>query len=239
MACPIKTFKPRRAMRSPGRERLRRAPSDNGLGNALGSFFQSFNELNNNPEDLDIRTTVIQSGDALARVFQSVQQRLDVQSQQLTNKVGVDMNSLNSYGAQIAALNITIRQATAQDQQANDLMDKRDQLIDKLAALANISVINKPDGTANVSVGTSDLVVGVNAYSLSLTGPNSLTARGDLTGGESPDCAGADRSGRLSDRNSIPWPRPSSRRSTPSTRTAPAWMARPGWTSLAARTRAQ
>jgi flagellar hook-associated protein 1 FlgK len=159
-------------------------PSSTGLNASLGTLFQSFNNLVNNPEDTGVRATVVQSADALSREFQNVNSTLTGIGQQLTANQTDDMNSLNSYGQQIANLNATIRSATTQTQNANDLMDQRDLLLDKLSSLANISVTNNSDGTVNVSIGTSQLVQGTDASTLSLTGSNSLTARGDLTGGD-------------------------------------------------------
>ncbi len=159
-------------------------PSDYGINNTLGNFFQSFTNLANNPEDLGVRASVIQSGQALASVFQTTQQALTGVGQELTSNVASDMSSLNSYGQQIASLNVSIRQATASHESANDLMDQRDTLIDKVATLASVTVTAQKDGTVNVAVGTSDLVNGTDSFTLSLTGPNSLTARGDLRGGE-------------------------------------------------------
>lgn len=156
-------------------------PSDTGLNHTLNRFFQNFNELANNPEDLGIRATVIGGGDALARVFRGVQQRLDVTGAQVSSKISADVATLNDYGKQIAALNVTIRQAVAQNQTPNDLLDRRDLLLDKLAGLANISVVAKTDGGVDVAVGTSELVGGVDATTLTVSG---LTARGDLQGGE-------------------------------------------------------
>ncbi len=159
-------------------------PSDTGLNTTLGTLFQNFNNLVNNPEDAGVRATVVQSGDAVARVFHDVSNSLTNIGQQLTAKQNADVNALNSYGRQIAKLNETIRSSRTATQNDNDLLDQRDELLDKLSGLANVSVINNPDGTVNVAVGTSDLVTGTDAKSLSLTGANSLTARGDLKSGE-------------------------------------------------------
>ena len=156
-------------------------PSDNGINHALGVFFQNFNQLANSPEDQGVRATVIQGGQALANVFHTVQGSLDTQSQSLTSKVSADIKSLNDYATQIAALNVSIRQATAQNQTPNDLLDRRDLLIDKVASLANISVVPKTDGTVSISVGSSHLVIGTDAYSVTLNG---LNAQGDLKSGE-------------------------------------------------------
>lgn len=159
-------------------------PSDHGLNNALGKLFQNFGELVNNPEDLGVRATVVQSANALARTFQGVQNRLAGVGAQVASRVSSDVDTVNAYGQQIADLNVTIRQATGQNQNANDLMDRRDFLLDKLAGLTNVSVLDRPDGTVNVSIGTSDLVRGTDAFSLSLGGPDGLTARGDVSGGD-------------------------------------------------------
>ncbi|MDQ2800647.1 MAG: flagellar hook-associated protein FlgK [Armatimonadota bacterium] len=159
-------------------------PSDTGLNAAIGKFFGSFNDLASNPEDAGVRSATVQSASSLAQVFQGVQARLSSTATQTSSKAGADMQTLNSYGSQIAALNVTIRQATAQGQAANDLMDRRDLLLDKLSGLANITTTNRPDGTVNVAVGNTDLVLGTDSSTLSLDGPNGLTARGDLKSGE-------------------------------------------------------
>lgn len=159
-------------------------PSDHGINSALGKLFQNFGELVNNPEDLGVRATVVQSANALARTFQGVQDRLAGVGQQVASRISSGVDTVNAYGKQIAALNVTIRQATSQNVNANDLMDRRDFLLDKLAGLANVSVINRSDGTVNVSVGASDLVQGADSFGLSVSGPNGLAARGDVSGGD-------------------------------------------------------
>lgn len=180
-------------------------PSDTGLNATLGKLFQSFNNLVNNPEDIGVRTTVVQSGNALARVFQEVQGNLTSIGQQLTAKQSDDMTAVNSYGQQIAGLNATIRAAATQKQNPNDLMDQRDMLLDKLSSLANVSITNNSDGTVDVSIGSSQLVQGIDAYPLTLTGPGSLTANGDLTGGELGGLAQAqtDLTGYQADLNNL------------------------------------
>ena len=159
-------------------------PSATGLNASLGTLFQSFNNLVNNPEDTGVRTTVVQSADALSRVFQNVNNSLSSIGDQLTAKQTDDMSSLNSYGQQIANLNATIRDSATSSQNANDLLDQRDVLLDKVSALANVTISTNKDGSVNVAVGSSQLVQGTDAFQLSLTGTDSLTARGDLTSGE-------------------------------------------------------
>ncbi|MBV9850802.1 MAG: flagellar hook-associated protein FlgK [Armatimonadetes bacterium] len=156
-------------------------PSDNGLNAALTSFFQGFNNVANNPEDLGVRSTAIQNGVTLTNAFQSIGAQLDGVGAQLSQKAASDVQTINSYGTQIAALNATIRASNVAGQQPNDLLDQRDQLLDKLSSLANINVLNNSDGTVNVSIATTDLVVGVDANAVTVAG---LQARGDLQSGD-------------------------------------------------------
>lgn len=156
-------------------------PSDTGINAAMSAFFNSFHDLSNNPEDVGVRATTVQKGAALASVFQGVQQRLTSVKSTLDQRVSTDVQSLNDYGSQIAALNVTIKQETVQGQQPNDLLDRRDVLLDKISGLANVSVQNNSDGTVNVAIGSSALVLGTDAATVSQSG---LTAGGALQSGE-------------------------------------------------------
>ncbi len=156
-------------------------PSDTGLNSALSAFFNGFHDLANNPDDLGIRATTVQKGDALAQRFQGVQQQLTAAGTTLTQHIATDVQNLNDYGSQIAALNVTIRQQSAGGHPVNGLLDQRDLLLDKASALANVSTTANSDGTVNVSVGNQALVVGTNPYAVT---QGSLTAQGDLKQGE-------------------------------------------------------
>ena len=155
-------------------------PSDTGLNAALTSFFSSFQDVANTPENAGVRGAAVQQGVALANTFQTVQSGLTATAASLSGQAAVNVQSLNSDSAQIAALNVRIKASTAGGQQSNDLLDQRGILLDKLSGLANITTQNNSDGTVNVSVGGTALVIGTDAYSASLTG---LAAGGGLTGG--------------------------------------------------------
>ena len=156
-------------------------PGDTGLNSAISSFFNGFQDLANNPEDAGSRAAVIQNGSALSRIFQGVQARLTSLGTTLSQNVDVDVKALNDSISQIAALNITIKQETAAGNPVSGVLDQRDLLLDKISGLANITTQNNPDGTVNVSIGNQGLVVGTDAYAVTLS---SLTAHGDLKQGE-------------------------------------------------------
>ena len=156
-------------------------PSSSGLNETLTNFYQSFNAVVSDPSNLGARASVIQNAVAAVDSFQSVGAQLDSIGTQLGAKSAADVQSINSYATQIAALNGVIRASNTAGQQPNTLLDQRDQLLDKLSTLVNINYQSNPDGTDNVAIGTTDLVVGVTANAVTLPG---LQSRGDLQSGE-------------------------------------------------------
>jgi flagellar hook-associated protein 1 FlgK len=155
-------------------------PSDTGLNAALTSFFSSFQDLANSPEDTGVRATVVQQGAALSNVFHTIQSGLTGVANSVSGQISTDETTINADSTQIAALNVDIRKDTVGGQSPNDLLDKRGVLLDQLSGLVNITTQNNSDGTVNVSVGNTALVIGADAYSTTVAG---LNASGDLTGG--------------------------------------------------------
>jgi len=156
-------------------------PSTTGLNNAMGSFFQSFQDVANNPSDPGVRASVIQNGVALSQIFHNMAQQLTDVSNGLNTRLSTDITLLNNYGKQIASLNGQINESLGTGQQPNDLMDQRDQLIDAVSKLGNVTATTMPNGMVNVSVGNTDLVVGIDSYTATTT---SLQANHSLNGGE-------------------------------------------------------
>lgn len=155
--------------------------SDSGLSTILGKFFQSANEVASNPEDPGVRAALIQNGVSVSQSFRSVSDQLKNIDTNLTTQINDDLKTLNDYGSQIAQLNIEIRQVVTQNLQPNDLMNQRDMLVDKISKMANVTIDTQANGMMNVYIGTSDLVTGTDAHTLTMAG---MTSRGDLTSGE-------------------------------------------------------
>ncbi len=151
-------------------------PSDTGLNAALGEFLQRVSRPANNPEDLGVRATTSPEGRCAGPRFQERGAAADCRQARASDSNVADRCHRPSTitAAQIAALNVTIQQQTVQGQQPNDLLDQRDLLLDKLPALANVSVQNNSDGTVNVPIGSSPLVLGTDAYPVTQAG---LTAQ--------------------------------------------------------------
>jgi flagellar hook-associated protein 1 len=143
-------------------------PSTDGISAALSNFWGAWSNLANSPTGASSATTkqaVISAGQTLAQTFNSVDaQMATVQSQASDqyNTLTAAGGQVNQYATQIAALNGQISQATQAGQSPNDLLDQRDELLDKLSGMAQISVTAQSDGTDTVQFGdaSSPLVSG-------------------------------------------------------------------------------
>ncbi|HHY93769.1 MAG TPA: flagellar hook-associated protein FlgK [Firmicutes bacterium] len=133
-------------------------PSDAGLRTVLDQFWASWQELANNPESLAARELVRQRGEALADGFrQQYRQLWDLQAD-LDRSLAIKVDEMNTLARQVAALNEQIALASANRQQPNDLLDRRDLLVEQMARLADLQVQVDSQGVASVAVGGIVLV---------------------------------------------------------------------------------
>jgi flagellar hook-associated protein 1 FlgK len=144
-------------------------PSANGLSTQLQKFWSAWNNLSNSTSGtssaaarqsvLDAGTTVAQSLNALDHQMATVQSQTAQQYQTLTASPN---GQVQNYAKQLASLNAEISQQQAAGSSPNDLMDQRDQILDSLSSLANVSVTDQGNGMIGVNFGdaASPLVSG-------------------------------------------------------------------------------
>lgn len=135
-------------------------PSDSGLQNVIKNFFNSLQDLAGNPESSSIRVTVREQGRALGWMFQQVHNQLEKISESKNFEITDRVSQINSILDRIAALNVEIGKTEGLGQQANDLRDTRDNLLDDLSGLVDMSVTEDPaNGSATVSINGQAFVV--------------------------------------------------------------------------------
>ncbi|MBW9235324.1 hypothetical protein JQK62_24605, partial [Leptospira santarosai] len=66
------------------------------------------------------------------------------------------VNEANGYLEQIAQLNDSIKQS---GKQSNDLLDKRDVLVEELSKIVDINVAEQTDGTYQISINSGETLV--------------------------------------------------------------------------------
>ena len=104
----------------------------------------------------------------LASRFQSLQSQLQGLYDGVNTQLQNTVSSINAYASQIAQLNqqIIVAQASS-NQPANDLLDKRDELVSELNKLVGTTTVVDSNGAMNVFIGTGQqLVVGSSSQTL-------------------------------------------------------------------------
>lgn len=108
-------------------------PSDKGIQQLINQFFSSFQELSKSPDKSDIRTVAIQKASSLADAINYAYNQMKKTNEDTQKDLQNNVKEVNSYLEQINELNKQIRGVSAVGQAPNDLMDKRDLLLDKLS----------------------------------------------------------------------------------------------------------
>lgn len=133
-------------------------PSDNGLNTAMKDFWDSWQEVVKNPSSEAVRTSLLESAKALGSTFHSISVQTTNLMDDINNQISLKVSEANNIAENIAALNKEIAAARAIDYNPNDLMDKRDMLLDDLSRLADVSINHLETGSVNVSISGKVLV---------------------------------------------------------------------------------
>jgi flagellar hook-associated protein 1 len=157
-------------------------PSDNGIGDLLGKFWSSWSDLANAPESSAARQSVVDQAATLAGAFQSLGMELDaVKSEAMAEygSIAGGTGDVAGIAQELGQLNGAISAALAGNTTPNDLLDRRDLLLDNLAKLGRVSVTDLGAGSIEVDFGDAaqPLVSGT-----TVTWPQALTAPGGQLG---------------------------------------------------------
>jgi len=137
--------------------------SSQGIASALSGFFNEMQNLSTQPNSLSERQVLIGNAGTLASQFNQVSQQLGSLTSQLNNQLQTDVTSGNQLLSDIASLNGQIATAKVNTGTSpNDLIDLRQEKIEDLSNLTNISVAPQSNGTVNISIGGVQMVSGVN-----------------------------------------------------------------------------
>ncbi|MBE6086945.1 MAG: flagellar hook-associated protein FlgK [Clostridium beijerinckii] len=126
-------------------------PSDTGIQELTSQFFSSFQEVSKTPDKADVKTVAIKNAQALADAINYTYNQLEKTNQDSQKLLESNVTDVNSYLNQINELNKEIRSVSAVGQTPNDLMDKRDNLVDKLSEKFGIKLDRDSLDTINLS----------------------------------------------------------------------------------------
>ncbi|MGQ9541255.1 MAG: flagellar hook-associated protein FlgK [Armatimonadota bacterium] len=133
-------------------------PTDAGLSRQIIAFFNAFQELSTNPENVGVRANVYHQVEGMARTFRQLASRLDEMLMEMEQRIQATASEIDAIAKSIADLNVKIRYNKALGSMPNDLLDKRTNLIEKLSEYIGVRATEMSDGTVRVSLGEFVLV---------------------------------------------------------------------------------
>lgn len=181
-----------------------------GVSPAMQNFFASMQDLSMAPSDVTNRQAFISSAEALVSTFHDMNNQLDNINHGVNLQISNSVQNINDIAKQIGSLNLAIANSHGVgSKEANDLLDKRDQLLADLSKQVKVNVV-KQDNQFDVYIGNGQpMVVGSNVYALKVdsTDPTQLQVTYDIQGQQaimtSENLAGGQLGGILDFRSKI------------------------------------
>src|SRR3954471_342599 len=129
-------------------------PGENGINAQLSKFWDAWSNLSNSPSDESAKQALVQNANGLTDAIHSVRSQM-VAAQQTTqdqyDAIAGPGGEVAKVAFELADLNRTIAQSVTNGDLPNDLMDRRDVLIDQLSGYGQVSVEQLAGGSTNIS----------------------------------------------------------------------------------------
>ncbi len=133
-------------------------PSENNIHHALDMYWDSLQQVSKDPENESIRTVVLQRASVVAETIRHSRSQLGRLRDNMNGLVNVKVDEINSLAERIAQLNEQIGKVSSSGNNPNDLLDKRDELLQRLSEITNIEVMEDSTNMVMVSIGGATLV---------------------------------------------------------------------------------
>ena len=148
------------------------ADPDGGISPVLHGFFEAVQDVADDPASTTARYAMIGAADSLTARFDSIDQRLT----DLTRNTAADLadlvDEINNLVIGIRDINSALHDSYSSGpptQQAADLLDQRDHLLDELAQRVDINIIREQENYLTIFIGNGQTVLtGESAFGLSV-----------------------------------------------------------------------
>jgi len=128
--------------------------SDTGVQQALSDFYKGFQTLSLDPTKSSNRTVALQQAQTLASALNNRYTQLETKKSDAQLTMNTDVTNINSILNQVNDLNKQIAGVSAVGMTPNDLMDKRDNLLDDLSK--KFGITTKRENYESVDINSTD-----------------------------------------------------------------------------------
>lgn len=150
-------------------EQIYNEPDDVSIRSNMDKFWESWQELSINPESQAARQAVVTRAETLTDSIKDRWEGLTGIGNLIDGDIEATVKQVNSYTRQIAAINSEILRSRAMGDNPNDLLDRRDLVVDKLSQLINITTDQRDSDEFMVHVDGKILVQGGIAREIGMT----------------------------------------------------------------------
>ncbi|WP_295399267.1 flagellar hook-associated protein FlgK [uncultured Thiocystis sp.] len=135
------------------------ADESTGLTPSLQNYFAAVQDVADDPTAIPGRTVFLKEAETLAARFGAVNGQLEEQRSLVNGQIKATVEEINQYAQSLADLNRKIVSGSTSGSPANDLLDQRDNLLNKLAEKIDLSTSKQDDGAINVFIGNGQALV--------------------------------------------------------------------------------
>jgi flagellar hook-associated protein 1 FlgK len=150
-------------------EQVHNEPTEVSTRTQMDKFWDSWQELSLHPSELAPREAVVQRGRTLIDSIHEQYRRLSTTRDMVQEDIEISASQANDLSKQIAALNAEILKSEAMGDNPNDLYDRRDLLVEKLATIVPVTVDRRDPDEFMVHVDGHILVQGKIARGFSMS----------------------------------------------------------------------
>lgn len=145
--------------------------SGQSIKNSTEQFYQAINGIADNPSDVGLRNIALNQAEILANDFRTLNENFDQLESSVNGELGQVAREMSEISLEIAKINDTIMQSQdlTQAGQPNDLLDRRDQLVNELGQYTKVSTVEDNNGVMTVMIGQGvTLVAGITPLTVGL-----------------------------------------------------------------------
>lgn len=160
-------------------EDLLASAGEGGVGGAVETFLRTWSDLAESPDDPAMRGVIVQHGVGLAGQIQTLRHQLVLERDEIDRSLQDGVNRANELLTSIESLTNQIREAESTGGAAPALRDTRDAVIDELSTLLDLVVVDRPDGSLDLLVGSTPIMLSGDSLGITIgqlpTGTSLLT----------------------------------------------------------------
>ena len=123
-----------------------------GLNRLVSKFFNEFRKLSDEPENAALRQSVREASQSMINDFHRIRKEVDEVRRHLDSRLEGYTSEINSLTTELVGLNEKIRNIEPAGGVPNDLLDKRDQALKKLASYLDYSTHYDRNGNLNIDI---------------------------------------------------------------------------------------